>query len=510
MKEVRVRYAPSPTGLQHIGGIRTALFNYFFARSCKGKFLLRIEDTDQTRYNAEAEQDLYDSLRWLGISWDEGPIVGGDFGPYVQSQRSDLYQKYAEKLVADGKAYYCYCSSERLERIRKLKEANKMPPGYDRHCAHLSEEEKEEAKKSGVKPVIRLSIPLEGETSFNDLLLGKITWPNKDISPDPVLMKSDGLPTYHLANIIDDHLMGITHVLRAQEWVSSGPFHVRLYEAFGWEPPVFCHLPMVMGQDGQKLSKRHGATSLRQFIENGYLPEAVINYVTLLGWSFDDKREFFTREELEEVFNLNRLNKSPAVFDYKKLDWFNAHYIRELSQERFASYAFEELKKAGYTEEAQAQNYYRTDNSVVFLKKTYSKSIVEKSLPSIQERVKTLKEIPFMLRFLLEDITEWKSEELLGKKLTKEKAIESLKELLVITPGFSGRTIEENEERMHQKAQELGLAFSSLMVLLRVSTLGSKISPPLFDSMTLIGEEKSLARMAGAIVFIENLGDLNE
>jgi glutamyl-tRNA synthetase len=486
MQPVRVRYAPSPTGLQHIGGIRTALFNYFFARASAGKFLLRIEDTDQARYNAEAEEDLYETLSWLGISWDEGPRVGGEFGPYIQSQRTDLYQKYAKKLIEDGKAYYCYCSSERLERIRKLKEANKMPPGYDRHCAHLSEAEKEEAERSGVKPVIRLSIPLEGETSFQDLLLGKITWPNKDISPDPILMKSDGLPTYHLANVVDDHLMQISHVLRAQEWVSSGPFHVRLYEAFGWTPPIYCHLPMVMGSDGQKLSKRHGSTAVRQFREGGYLPEAIVNYITLLGWSFDDKTEFFTKEELEKVFNLERLNKSPAIFDYKKLDWFNAHYIRQLTSSQFADYVFKEIASSGY--------------------KGVSQELVEKSLPLIQDRVKTLKEIPAMLRFLLEPITTWDLSELLGKKLTKEVAQGALKELLVITPGFATRTVEENEARMQAKAQELGVPFAVLMVLLRVATLGSRVSPPLFPSMDLLGETQVLARIAGANAFIEKSG----
>ncbi|HOV64609.1 MAG TPA: glutamate--tRNA ligase, partial [Spirochaetia bacterium] len=296
---VRVRYAPSPTGLQHIGGIRTALFNYFFARANGGKFILRIEDTDQERYYDEALQDLYETFDWLGIHWDEGPDVGGPFGPYVQSERVELYREYAQKLVDAGKAYYCYCTPERLERIRKIQTANKMPPGYDRHCRSLTDKEIAEYKAQGLKPVIRLAIPLEGSTRFHDELLGDIERENKDVNPDPVLLKSDGFPTYHLANVIDDHLMQITHIMRAQEWIPSGPLHILLYQAFGWEPPKYCHLPMVMGNDGQKLSKRHGATSVREFRKAGYLPEAIINYISLIGWSYDETREFFSKEELE-------------------------------------------------------------------------------------------------------------------------------------------------------------------------------------------------------------------
>ena len=259
--EVRVRYAPSPTGLQHIGGVRTALFNYFFARANGGKFILRVEDTDRERYSDESLQDLYDTLRWLGISWDEGPLVGGPYGPYIQSERFDLYKQYAEQLVRDGKAYNCYCSPERLEQVRLEQQMSKSEvQGYDRHCRNLGESERAALEKQGIRPVIRLKVPTEGKTTFTDVLMGDITRRNRDVSPDPVLLKSDGFPTYHLANVIDDHMMGITHIMRAQEWIPSGPLHILLYEAFGWEPPLYCHLPMVMGKDGQKLSKRHGST----------------------------------------------------------------------------------------------------------------------------------------------------------------------------------------------------------------------------------------------------------
>ncbi|MEM9424723.1 MAG: glutamate--tRNA ligase, partial [Spirochaetota bacterium] len=336
---VRVRYAPSPTGLQHIGGVRTALFNYLFARRNGGKFILRIEDTDRVRSEERYIDDLYESLNWLGIQVDEGPprfVTGrnsgpylGNYGPYIQSERIEQYRFYTQKLIHQGRAYYCFCSSERLDLLRKQQEAEKLPlQGYDRLCRSLSRDEAESRRQAGEPYVVRLAIPLAEEprsgpleTRFHDRLLGEIKRANRDINPDPVILKTDGFPTYHLANVIDDHLMGITHVLRAQEWLSSGPLHMLLYQAFGWEAPQFCHLPMVMGADGAKLSKRHGSTSLLEFREAGYLPAALVNYIALLGWSFDESREFFTLKELEECFELNKLSRSPAGFDYRKLEW---------------------------------------------------------------------------------------------------------------------------------------------------------------------------------------------
>ncbi|HAO30772.1 MAG TPA: glutamate--tRNA ligase, partial [Treponema sp.] len=333
MSEVRVRYAPSPTGMQHIGGVRTALFNYLFARSQGGKFILRLEDTDRTRYDEKYVQNLYDTMAWLGIDWDEGGSKGGEYGPYVQSERFELYKKYAQELVEKGEAYYCFCDAERLERIRKIQTENKLPPGYDRNCRHLTPEEIKANLDAGKPYVIRLKVPLEGETKFHDHLLGDIVWKNEDISPDPVLLKSDGFPTYHLANIVDDHMMKISHVMRAQEWIPSTPLHVQMYRAFGWEHPEFCHLPMVNGSDGKKLSKRHGSTSLNEFRARGYLPQAIVNYVALLGCSYEEGKDMYTLEELGKAFRLEHLNKAPAVFDYKKLEWYNGQYIRALSDE---------------------------------------------------------------------------------------------------------------------------------------------------------------------------------
>jgi glutamyl-tRNA synthetase len=316
---VRVRYAPSPTGFQHIGGARTALFDYLLARSQGGTFILRIEDTDRSRFVPEALQDIYDTYRWLGLTWDEGPDVGGPKGPYVQSERTAIYRQYAERLVADGRAYRCWCSSERLEQLRASQAGSKGQQGYDRHCRQLSTAERAAAEASGVKPVIRMMVPAEGSTGISDRLLGEVSWKNADVNPDPVLLKSDGFPTYHLAHVVDDHLMEITDVLRAQEWLPSTPLHVLLFQAFGWELPRFYHLPNVLGKDGQKLSKRHGATSVLEFRRKGYLPDALVNYLALVGWSYDDARELFSLRELESLFDITKLNKAPAVFDYQKL-----------------------------------------------------------------------------------------------------------------------------------------------------------------------------------------------
>ncbi|WP_084543239.1 glutamate--tRNA ligase [Borrelia hispanica] len=485
---IRVRYAPSPTGLQHIGGIRTALFNYFFAKSFNGKFLLRIEDTDQTRYYKEAEEDLYQSLAWLGIDFDEGPTCGGSYAPYIQSQRTEIYQKYARELIELGNAYYCYCSPDRLERIRKIQTINKMAPGYDRHCRNLSKDEIKDALSLGISPVVRFKIPFDGETSFNDILLGKITWANKDISPDPVILKSDGFPTYHLANVVDDHLMEISHVLRAQEWISSGPLHVLLYNAFGWNPPIYCHLPMVMGSDGQKLSKRHGATALKQFIDDGYLPEAIINYVTLLGWSYDGKSEFFTKNELQKLFSIDKISKSPAVFDYNKLDFFNSHYIRTKEDHELVELLFPFLQKAGY------------------IKKDSNSCDKEKLLlliPLIKPRIRKLGDAVGMLRFFYTNIETWNLDEFLGKKKTVSDIYSLLEKIKPVLEGFETRILSENEQIFYNFARENNLKIGEVLLPIRIAVLGSKVSPPLFDSLQLLGKVKVFDRINKAQDFLK-------
>ena len=487
---VRVRYAPSPTGMQHIGGIRTALFNYFFARANGGKFILRVEDTDRERYQEEALQDLYDTLNWLGTSWDEGPDVGGEYGPYVQSQRTELYREYARQLVESGHAYYCFCSSERLDKLREEQKKNKkQSSGYDRKCRNLTQSEIDEYEREGIKPVIRLKVPLDGETVFQDHILGRIKKKNKDVSPDPVLLKSDGYPTYHLANVIDDHFMKITHIMRAQEWLPSGPLHIILYKAFGWEPPVYCHLPMVMGKDGQKLSKRHGSTAVRDFIAKGYLPEAVINYVSLIGWAYDDSREFFTKEDLEKLFTIDKLNKAPGVFDYRKLDWFNGQYIRKKTEAELEALVLPYLEKAGFI-----SNPVTPDE----------KKIIDSMMPLVKERLKVLSDIVEVSGFLFKEIENYNTADIIPKKLDAEKTIEVLTLMRERIGDVINLPEEEADNKFKEFAEELGIKLGDLLMPFRVAVTGTRISPPLIGSVKLLGLEKTNARVERVIELLKN------
>ena len=489
--EVRVRYAPSPTGLQHIGGVRTALFNYFFARAKGGKFILRVEDTDRERYSDQSLQDLYDTLNWLGIKWDEGPVVGGPHVPYVQSERLEIYQDYARKLVEMGKAYYCYCTPERLEALRKKQEEEKSPvQGYDRHCRDLTEEQRRELEKQGIKPVIRLKVPTEGSTTFHDILMGDITRENKDISPDPVLLKSDGFPTYHLANVIDDHMMGITHIMRAQEWIPSGPLHIILYEAFGWEPPVYCHLPMVMGKETDpvtgevhfaKLSKRHGSTSVRDFRAKGYLPEALLNYVSLVGWGYDGEKEFFTREELEKVFNLESINKAPGVFDYQKLDWFNGQYIRMKTDDELTELLMPYMVGSGILKEGETQR-------------------LRAFVPGVRDRLVLLGDVVPMCTFL-EDRGEPEAALLIPKKMDAQSTLKAL-ELTYdyVKQGFAeGKSDQELQDGLCALAAQNGMKNAAVFNPLRTAVTGLQVSPPPFSCIRLMGQDKAFARIERAI-----------
>ncbi|MGD1817189.1 MAG: glutamate--tRNA ligase [Pleomorphochaeta sp.] len=488
---VRVRYAPSPTGLQHIGGVRTALFNYFFAKAQGGKFLLRVEDTDRERYSDESLDDLYQTLKWLNIEWDEGPVVGGEYGPYIQSERFDLYQKYAKMLVEKDMAYYCYCTPERLEEVREEQKANKSSiQGYDRHCSHLTKEEIAEYEKQGIKPVIRLRVPTEGKTTFHDVLMGDITRKNKDISPDPILLKSDGFPTYHLANVVDDHLMGITHIMRAQEWIPSGPLHVILYKAFGWEPPIYCHLPMVMGKDGQKLSKRHGSTSVRDFREKGYLPEALMNYVTLVGWSYDDKSEFFTKEELEKVFDINKIHKAPGVFDYKKLDWFNGQYIRKLSDQELKEKVLPYLVKEGFVDKEITKEQDEILNNLI---------------PCVKPRLKVLSDIVDLSRFLFVEPEIAPKEMFVAKKMDLESSTEALiKAYAVFKEGLDNNIdFEEIENSISDIANAMEVKVNGVFTPLRVALTSSTVSLPMQDTVNLLGKEECYKRIERAIEMLK-------
>lgn len=487
--EVRVRYAPSPTGLQHIGGIRTALFNYFFARSQKGKFILRIEDTDQERSSEEALQDLYDTLSWLNITPDEGPIQQGPYAPYVQSERADIYRNHAYDLIQKEKAYKCFCTSERLDALREEQVANKSKQiGYDGKCRHLSEEEIKENESKGMPFVIRLKVPKEGKTTFHDVLMGDITRKNKDVNPDPVLLKSDGFPTYHLANVIDDHSMNITHIMRAQEWIPSGPLHILIYEAFGWTPPLYCHLPMVMGKDGKKLSKRHGSTAVRDFKEKGYLPEALLNYVSMVGWSYDDKTQFFSMDELCTLFSLEKINKAPGVFDYKKLDWYNGMYIREKSDDELFTLLLPFMWECGYISKE-----VRDDEKEKFL------SII----PLIKERLKLLSDVGELVKFLYTDDEVKDSSLLIPKKQTLLETYQALKGAHQILVDHQSESDEIIEEHLSLLASTLGIKVNGVFMPIRVSVTTSPVSPPLFDSIRALGWDTSLKRIERAITLLE-------
>jgi glutamyl-tRNA synthetase len=504
--DVRVRYAPSPTGLQHIGGVRTALFNYLFAKSMGGSFILRLEDTDRSRFSGSYVQNLYDTFRWLGFYWDEGPDKGGPKGPYIQSERFDLYREHARKLVSLGKAYYCFCS-EKATSADAAKPADAATQvdttdqdvdaqgkdgeaqgqggfGYNRHCRSLDPVQAARRAAAGEPHVVRLKIPLEGSTRFTDLLLGDIEWKNADVNPDPVLLKSDGYPTYHLANVVDDHYMGITHVMRAQEWIPSAPLHMIMYDAFGWKAPQLCHLPMVMGSDGHKLSKRHGATSVDEFRKKGYLKEALINYIAMLGCSYEDGRDLYSLDDLARLFKIEHINKAPAVFDYVKLEWFNGQYIRTYDDAGLASLIEPVLSEA---------RLIGTPPSAA------EKAIVLAAAPLVRERLKFTTDAAESLAFLFTEPAVPPVAEMLPKKLDAAATVavlEAARELLVQVGVDNHETV---EVAFRQKAEELGRKLGDLLMPLRMAVTGTKVSPPLFESIRVLGVAKALPRIDKAL-----------
>ena len=378
MSEVRVRFAPSPTGYLHIGGLRTALFNYLYARHTGGKMILRIEDTDRTRFVEGALENLLKALDWSGVEIDEGVMLDenglvtekGDFGPYIQSERVEkgIYDKYIEKLIEEGKAYYCFCSQERVDKVRDQMRADGLTPKYDGLCRSIPLEEAKQRVANGEEHTVRLKLPKDYEISFEDRIKGKISF-NTDDQDDQVLIKRDGYPTYHFAVVVDDHLMGITHVVRGDEWISSTPKHVYLYEAFGWDAPEYIHLPTVLNKDHKKYSKRNGDGMVEDFIEEGYMPEGLINFLSLLGWSPDSEEEIFTIEELAKQFDFDRVNNTGAVFDKRKLDWVNGHYVRELSAEKLAEDIKPYMVKSGLIDDSYDQD------KLVLLAETWQSAI---------------------------------------------------------------------------------------------------------------------------------------
>ena len=491
-RPVRVRFAPSPTGYLHIGGARSALFNYLFARHHDGRFILRIEDTDQKRFVADSVQNLMINLRWLGLDWDEGPDVGGPVGPYTQTERAPLYQQWANWLVDHGHAYRCYCSAERLEAMRAQQTVNKQPPGYDRHCRNLSADERRAIETAGAAFVIRFATPLTGETTVHDAVRGDMVFSNSTLD-DVVLLKSDGLPTYHLAVVVDDHFMQISHILRADEWIASSPRHVLLYQAFGWEIPVMAHLPVILDPSGKgKMSKRKvrvGDKEYPVFVEElrseGYLPEAVFNLLTNVGWSMGGDREVFTREKAIAGFDLTGINAAPAALPYGKLEWLNGVYMRNLTPADFKRRLIPFLAEALKLDAAGLAAHPGLDILLV----------------DVQERIKTLSEAAAMLDFALcEELPPYDSKQLIAKKLdaaASHGALSAARAALVSLGSLQNP--EHVESTLRGLAESLHLSAGQLFGILRIAISGKPVTPPLFTSMKALGEAAVLRRIDAAL-----------
>jgi glutamyl-tRNA synthetase len=482
---VRVRFAPSPTGRFHAGGARTVLFNWLFARHHGGQFILRIEDTDRTRYQEEALQDMLEGLRWLGLDWDEGPEVGGPYAPYFQSQRLPLYTAHAEELLRTGRAYKCYCTRERMDSLRGDQQRRKQAPGYDRSCRDLTPRQQADREAQGIVPTIRLKVPATGETVFRDYLRGPIAVKNSQLE-DLILLKSDGFPTYHLAHLVDDHIMQISHVMRAEEWIPSTAYHVLIYAAFGWTPPIFVHVPDVLNPDGKgKMSKRKTVTAdghehlvaLREFREAGYLPEAMFNFLALTGWSYDDKTEIMTREQLVQRFDLEHISKAGAKFGYDKLDWMNGYHIRQLSVDDLAARLSPFLAEAGLHVDLDT---------------------VRRVVPLIRERLVRLSDAVQLTGFLFADELHYDPGLLVQKTMTPDQARRVLAESLDVlrsVPVFEEATL---EPLLRNKAEAMGLKTRQFFGTLRIATTGREVSPPLFGTLAIMGREKALERIARA------------
>jgi glutamyl-tRNA synthetase len=479
MSEVRVRIAPSPTGDPHVGTAYMALFNLIFARHHNGKFILRIEDTDQTRSRREYETSVFEALKWCNITWDEGPDVGGPYGPYRQSDRYDIYKVYAQQLLDKGVAYKCFATAEELKEMREVSAKLGKKVGYDRRYRNLSPEEIREREERGEPYVIRLKVPLTGECVYEDAIKGRITTPWADVD-DQVLLKSDGFPTYHLANVVDDHLMKISHVIRGDEWMSSTPKHIQLYAAFGWEPPIFMHMPLLLGADGRKLSKRKNPTSIEYYKETGYLPEAFANFLTLMGYSMTDEREIYTVDDIVKNFDVKRIGVSGAFFDVKKLDWINQQYlINTLSDDQL----LQSLK-----------NWMFNDK---FFHKLMSLS---------HTRIKRLSDFMDLCGFFFIDTPEYSDELLLPKEMTKEEVAGILQAIIWELDNQEDWSSGGIQKASFQIAERFGINHKKVVMKLLFATItGRHQGPPLFDSFEILGKSRARARLLKAIEFLGGL-----
>jgi len=474
MGEVRTRFAPSPTGYMHIGNLRTALYAYLIAKSNDGKFILRIEDTDQDRYVEGAIDVIYNTLKIVGIEHDEGPDIGGDYGPYIQSERKEIYQKYIKELIDKGDAYYCFCSKERLENLRQESKNKKIPFRYDGHCRNLTKAEVEEKLAAGEKYVIRQKVPQTGTTTFKDEAFGKITVENSSLD-DSILIKSDGMPTYNFANVVDDHLMAITHVVRGSEYLSSTPKYNLLYKAFGWEIPIYVHLPLILREDGKKLSKREGDASFEDLYRKGFLKEAIINYIALLGWSPGTEQELFTLDELIENFSIDGLSKSPAIFDMEKLRWMNGEYIRKLSLDEFKEVA------------------------TPYFKKPIKKRDVDYDVLSrlLHTRTEVLSEIPEQLDFV-DELPDYDIELYTHKRMktNPENALIHLKEAYKVLEELEDWSFDSIHDSLMDLVKKLGVKNGQVLWPVRVALSGKQYTPGgAIELAELLGKEETLKRI---------------
>jgi glutamyl-tRNA synthetase len=489
---VRVRFAPSPTGRTHLGSARTALYDYLIARQTGGQFILRLEDTDRKRYVPGAEEELMRSLRWLGLDWDEGPDVGGPYGPYRQSERKDFYLDFVRQLIESEHAYPCFCTPDRLEKVRQEQVKNKQNPRYDGTCRRLDPQESARRVAQGEKHVVRYKMPQDGSITVNDLLRGDITWENATLD-DSIIVRSDGLAVYHLAAMADDYLMKISHVIRGSEWLPTFPLHAHIIRALGWREPVWIHLSVFLKPSGKgKMSKRESNQLMQDgysiFIDDlqklGYIPEGILNWVALMGWSYDDHSEFFSLADLIEKFDLDHLNPSPAAINFSKLDHFNGLHIRNLPTQDLTDRLKPFFQTAGYS---------------------VSDKVLAQATPIIQERMVTLEDGPTIAGFFFNEDVHPLAEELVGKDMTAQQsanAIEKVGELITSLPDLTPQTV---DEPLRQLAGQLGLSPGQLFGILRVAVTGQKVSPPLLESMEIIGKRKVLERIDRAIELLADL-----
>lgn len=487
---VRVRFAPSPTGHMHLGSARTALYDYLIAHKTGGQFILRIEDTDRKRFVEGAEEELINSLRWLGINWDEGPDIGGPYGPYRQSERKTIYQQYGEKLVEMGCAYYCFCTPERLAKVREEKQKKKEPPLYDRTCRSIPLEEARRRIAAGEAHVLRFKSPDAGVTVVNDLLRGEITFENRTLD-DYILIKSDGWALYHLAAAVDDHLMKITHVIRSSEWLPTVPLHSLIHQAFGWQEPVWVHLSVLLKPSGKgKMSKREAAGLSGEgysiFVKDmqglGYLPEAVVNWIALMGWSYDDHTEFFSMADLIEKFSLEKLNPSPAAINFSKLDHFNKLHIKELNDGELAARLQPFFTRAGIPAGGET---------------------LEEIAPIVKERLTTLDDAVEMAKFFFEPQVHYDSERILMEGCTSQETLVIGKQILAALEAIQEWDAETLDPSMRKLMEEEGKQPRQFFGFLREAISGQKVSPPLFESMQILGKPVVLQRLQAALDYIQ-------